>query len=124
MNVPNTDLDWEEIKNLQAGKTANLEKYLAFLEADPYFFRSGYVKSDVIRGLKRVALTYEQKGRLQSVVLRVVDKGFRREFRDYCRLARHVQTEDWLHEIETRLSSQDPNHALRAQWVLAACQQK
>ncbi len=110
--------------DLRAGRTTNLEKYLAFLEADPHFFRSGYAKSEVIRGLKRLPLTQTQQRRLQNVVLHVVDKGFRREFRDYCRLARYVQSADWLQELETRLSSRDPNQALRARWVLDACRKK
>ena len=115
---------WEGMEALHAGKTDNLEIYLAFLEADPRFFRSGYAKSEVIRGVKRLLLTTSQQRRLQDVVLRVVDKGFRREFRDYCRLARQVQSADWLREVETRLSSSDPNHVLRAQWVLDACRKR
>lgn len=112
---------WEGIADLLAGKTESVEMYIAFLEADLHFFRSGYAKSEVIRGLKRLLLTSSQKRRLQTVVLRVIDRGFRREFRDYCRLARSVQSPDWLREIETRLSSSDPNHSLRARWVLDAC---
>jgi hypothetical protein len=115
---------WEGMQDLLAGKTDNLEIYLAFLEADLHFFRSGYAKSEVIRGLKRLPLTEVQKRRLQNVVLRVVDKDFRREFRDYCRLARTIQSEDWLREVEARLASCDPNHALRAQWVLEACRRR
>jgi hypothetical protein len=112
---------WDGMPGMQAGSTENLEMYLSFLEADPRFYRSGYAKSDVIRGVKRLALTPQQQMRLQDVVLRVVDKGFRREFRDYCRLARHVQSPGFLQELEERLSSFDSNLALRAKWVLDAC---
>lgn len=112
---------WEEMGELQAGKAMDLEKYLAFLEADPFFFRSGYAKSEVIRGLKRAALTAEQMSRLRNVVLSVIDKGFRREFRDYCRLARRVQNAEWLREVEARLLAEDEGRAVRARWVLNAC---
>lgn len=115
---------WEGMKDLKAGKTHHLEIYIVFLEADPYFFRSGYAKAEVIRHLNRLTLTAAQRCRLQNVVLHVVDQGFRREFRAYCRLARHVQTKEWLHEVETCLSSSDPNLALRSQWILDACLKK
>jgi hypothetical protein len=115
---------WEGMPDLYASKTENLEAYIAFLEADLHFYRSGYAKSEAIRGVKRVPLTPAQQRRLQDVVLRVVDKGFRREFRDYCRLAKHVQSADWLIEVEARLSAHDPNQVLRAQWVLDACRRE
>ena len=115
---------WEGFATLLAGTSDNLEPYLAFLEADLYFFRSGYAKTKIIRGLKRLPLTSAQKSCLQNVVLRVVDKGFRREFRDYCRLARYIQSPDWLKEVETRLASDDPDIAVRAKWVLEACRKK
>jgi hypothetical protein len=114
----------EGLEALLAGTSDNLEPYLAFLEADLHFFRSGYAKMKAIQGLKRIALTSAQKRRLQTVVLRVVDKGFRSEFRHYCHLARAVQTPDWLQEVETRLSSSDRHLALRARWVLEACRKK
>lgn len=112
---------WNGLGDLLAGKSENLEPYIAFLEADLYFFRSGYMKEEVIKGLKRTPLTESQRSRLQAAVLAVIEKGFRREFRDYCQLARRIQTAKWLQEIEARLSSKDTGIALRAKWVLEAC---
>ena len=115
---------WEGMEDLRTGKPSNLEAYIAFLEADSYFFRSSYVKADVIRYLKRYPLTSAQQRRLQYVILNVVRKGFRREFRSYCHLARYVQSEVWLREVEAQLASNDPNHVLRAQWILSACRRR
>lgn len=115
---------FEHLEELHRGDTTHVEIYIAFLEADPHFYRSGYSKTKAIQGLKRVELTKLQRNRLQDVITRVVDKGFRREFRDYCRLARHVQTEDWLRTLETRLTSYDASRALRAQWVIEASRRK
>jgi hypothetical protein len=115
---------WEGLADLHSGKANNLEIYIAFLEADCHFHRSGYAKAEAIRGLKRVSLTSAQKLRLQEVVLRVVDKGFRREFRAYCHLARHIQSPDWLEEVRRRLLSTEPGQVLRARWVMEACLQK
>lgn len=112
---------WNGMRDLLAGESENIEPYIAFLEADLYFFGSGYMKEEVIKGLKRTPLTSSQQSRLRHVILTVVEKGFRREYRDYCRLARRIQTPEWLQEIEARLSSKDTGIALRAKWVLEAC---
>jgi hypothetical protein len=115
---------WEGMAAMLAGSTENVEIYIAFLEADPRFFRSGYVKSDVMRGVKRLQLTAQQQHRLQDVVLRAVDKGLRARFQDYCRLARYVQSPGFLELLEARTSSADPNLARRAKWVQDACLKK
>lgn len=61
---------------------------IAFLEADPYFFGSGYRKEEIIRLLKRCDLTPKQADRLRGVVLRSVERPeWRREDRHYGRLA-------------------------------------
>lgn len=115
---------WEGMSDFLAGKSEDLEAYIAFLEEDPYFFRSGYIKQEAIRGLKRTPLTESQRGRLQQAVLNVVEKGFRREFRDFCQLARRIQTEEWLAEVEAKTSSKDKGVAVRARWVLEACRKR
>jgi len=114
----------EGLVGLMAGKTENVEIYIRFLELDPYFFGSGYAKAYLIRYLKWLPFTTSQQRRLQDVVLNVVKKGCRREFRSYCHWARYVQTPAWLQEVEAQLASWDPNLALRAQWILQACRQR
>ena len=57
---------------------------MSFLEADPWFYRTGYIKSKLIRYIKRPMLTPEYIKRLQRVVLAVVDKRDDRDFRAYC----------------------------------------
>ncbi len=112
---------WETMPALLAGKSVDLEPFISYLEADPYCFRSGYIKSKTLRGLKRASMSPAQRLRLQYVVLCVDDKGFRREFRDYCRLARFIYTPGFIADLESRLNSFDPNRALRAKWVIDAC---
>jgi hypothetical protein len=99
-----------------------IEGAIKFLEADPWFYRSGYIKEEFIRFLKRASLTDEQKVRLQKVLLVKVDSETRREFRAYCRLARVIETQEFCQELETRVHSSDEGVALRAQWMLAALQ--
>ncbi len=115
---------WEGMEDLLAGNPVDLEPFIRFLEVDPFFFRSGYAKADALRGLKRAPLSADQIRRLQEVILHVVDAGFRREFRYYCRLARRIQTPDWLARVEERLASNRPGVAVRARLVLETCMQR
>jgi hypothetical protein len=82
---PNFSQDWLQLKQ---GNPDGLETAVAFLEADPWFFGSGYAKADLIRLINRIELTYPYRKRLQRVVLATIEKHDRREFRSYCRLAK------------------------------------
>lgn len=110
----------EAFAAVKRGERAGLDEMLAFLEADPRFFRSGYIKADVLRAIKRVPLEPGEAERLLRVVLDIVDTRDGREFRDYCRLARHIATSDFRREIEGRTASTDPAIARRARWISAA----
>src|SRR5579884_3201796 len=74
---------WERYRDLRAGESVDLEPFIEFLEADPWFFRTGYEKADIIRSLTRRLLTEKQASRLGQVVLNAVDSRDRREFRAY-----------------------------------------
>src|SRR5689334_20421123 len=77
------------------GDLEAIETLVRFLEADVYCFRSGYATVDVIRALVRAARSAAVDVRLRRVVVVAVDGHDRREFRAFCRLARHV-ADDFL----------------------------
>ena len=62
------------------GDSADVEPALAFLEADPFAFRSGYHKQILWNRFKRIFLSADEKQRLESVALSYLDKLVRREF--------------------------------------------
>jgi hypothetical protein len=97
----------------QAAETA-----IVFLEADPWCFRSGYTKQEILRKLRRHPLTPEQKQRLANALLRYVDVGDRRELLDACKLARHHPTQELRSQLKSRLGSQDGDVARRALLML------
>ncbi|QGM45431.1 hypothetical protein [Methylocystis heyeri] len=105
---------------LTKGDEAALETAIEFLEADPMFFRSGYVKADVLRLVKRMPLSEERAERLRAVVLGVVDQRASQEFQRYCRLARRIATPSLRQDLKKRIDGDDPATARRARWMLAA----
>jgi hypothetical protein len=113
--------DWER---LNEGNPAAVEQAIVFLEADLWFFRSGYIKEKVVRGLNRVSLSDRQKVRLRHVVLDVVDGRERREFRRYCRLALKVDVPELRTALAERLASPEPRVRHHAEWVLAVLESR
>lgn len=115
---------WAALQRLRNGDPAGLETAVTFLEADPWFHRSGYAKESLIRYLTRLPLSPEHARRLREVVLAAVDGRDRREFRSYCRLARKVDDPAMRAELQQRLKHDDPRVRRHARWVLAACDVK
>ncbi len=80
---------------MRAGDRETIEDALLFLEVDPWFFRSGYLKERVIRHLKSAPLAEIDKSRLRNAIFAVAIGRNRREWRDYCRLALALWTPAW-----------------------------
>ena len=112
---------WEAYPRLTSGDPDSIEVAIAFLEDDPWFFRTGYVKGGLIRALKKLCLTKPQAERLREVVVRTVDAGDRPRFREFCHLARKVVAPSLEEAMVIRLASLDRGVARRARWVLDAC---
>jgi hypothetical protein len=113
---------WRDFGHLKDGNSSGLVTAVKFLEADPWFFRSGYTKSELIRYIRHIELSPVIAERLRRVVLVAVDHRDRREFRQYCRLARKVDSPDLRSELSLRLQHVDPAVRRRARWALNACE--
>jgi hypothetical protein len=105
-------------RRLREGDPALVEHSIAFLELDPYVFRSGYAKAAIIRCIKRLSFNHKQTQRLQRAVLRAIDKCDRSEFRSYCRLAAAVNSPDLETQIRGRMESSDAAGRRRSHYVL------
>ena len=106
---------WEAYERLGIGDSSGLATAVEFLEADPWFFRSGYTKAELIRCIGRLELPSATADRLRRVVLAAVDGRDRREFRRYCRLARKVDSPGLREDLTRRLQRDDPAVRRRAQ---------
>jgi len=104
----------------RSGDPNGADVLIAFLEADPIFFRSGYYKADAAQYLKRVPLTEPQQARLRAAILKVVSTRDGREFRRYCRLAQHLDAPAFRIELQQLAEAPDAATRRRAGWVLAA----
>jgi hypothetical protein len=116
--LPSTDPAF--MPGLAGGHARFLETAIAFLEADPWFFRSGYEKQNIIRHLKRAQLDETQRMRLARVVLAAIDGRDRVEFRHFGRLACGVWSDMLDEEVAKRMQSRDPGIRRRATWVAEA----
>ena len=109
---------------MRGGDGTKLESAVAFLEADPWFHRSGYTKVKMVRYIKEAMLTPGYVARLQNVVLNMVERRNGQEFRAYCRLAHKVDAPALREQLTRRLAQDDPNVRRRARWVLEAMRQR
>jgi hypothetical protein len=90
-----------------------------FLELDPLFFRSGYLKETFLDQLKVAPLTEADKTRLREVLIDAVLRRGRREFRRYCRLAVVLQSAELLEKVRELAQSSEHDVRSRARLMLS-----
>ena len=97
-----TDRLWTDtfLRLLRTSDRAAIEDAVLYLEVDPWYFRSGYLKERLIRGLKAASLSEKDRLRLRHVVWNVVRGRNRRELRRYCSLALRVLTPEFEHALD------------------------
>jgi hypothetical protein len=109
---------------LQEGDKQAVSVAIAFLSADPRFFRSGYIKEKILRRLKHVSLTQRQQQTLVRLIARSVDGGGRREFHGYARLSGILDPGDIEAAMESRMVSENPEVVRRGKEVLHVLQSR
>lgn len=105
--------------NFIRGDASYVEHALAFLEADPWSFRSGYHKQIVWRRLKQVLLSEPEHQRLEAVALQYLSKRVRWEFwhmAKYVRLRGSLKF--WQDITELALAADRSPIAIKANWLL------
>jgi hypothetical protein len=107
----------------RAGDPDTLEMAVRFLEADPLFFRSGYIKADLIKHLRQAQLSNDQRVRLRQVILTRIQGQDTREFRSYCHLARVITDPDFERQVLELAASPVPLVSRHARWVLTQLRQ-
>jgi hypothetical protein len=108
----------ETLRSIREGLEPWRPVALLFLETDPWFFRSGYLKQKVLRALKAATLEPEEVERVNGILLTAVDSRDRREFKEYCRLAARVATSRLRESLAARQASSDERTRARATQML------
>ena len=102
----------EVLAAIVAGNRNEVKGALAFLEADPYFFRSRYLKEKVLHAIKRAPLDKRDEAHLQMIVLRTLEGRYKREFPFYARLIPRLRSEQFEAKLRVRCQyARCPNHA-------------
>ena len=108
------------LSRLPSKDPETIELVIEYLEADPWFFRSGYIKEHLLSYLKHAPLTSSQRLRLQYLILRKIEGKWLREFRYYARLAPVVADREFTDRVSAFLDS-ERTVSQRAHFVLQCC---
>lgn len=110
------------LEGLRRRDPAGVEYGIAYLEADPWYFRSGYLKGRIARWLRQVELSAPQQERLRQVILAALARGNRYEQVEYRKLARRLDTSAFREELRHLAASADTEAAHRATLALRFCE--
>ncbi|MGI9301689.1 MAG: hypothetical protein ACR2RB_03140 [Gammaproteobacteria bacterium] len=102
------------------GDSSEVETAVVFLEADPEFFRSGYIKEEIWKQLKRTQLSSKQLHRLQAVAIAYLRRCIRRQFWYMVRWARQHAAESFWHEVSELARPENGSVGFKAHWLLLA----
>ena len=86
---------------LSAGDAEAKESAIKFLEFDPYYYRSGYIKSKLLVHLKHIKLTASEIRRLQKVVCNAILSPLpKSEFKYYAGLLKNIGTPEFRAKLQ------------------------
>jgi hypothetical protein len=112
------------LEGIVNGDASSVNDAIAWLEDDPFARWTGYLKQKIMCRLCNAPLSLADKERVQQVLLRITTRGPRLEFRDACRLARHVDDSAFRGRLRTLASRPEPHIQYAAGRMLAACETK
>jgi hypothetical protein len=101
-----------------------IEFVICFLEADPRFFRSGYIKQVLLTRIKRSVLCDSDQRRLRGVCIDAVNRRGGREFKYYSRLAAALADDLLITQLEDAAGGAPAARVARARIMLARIRQR
>ena len=98
------------LERVRSGDAAAVEAAVQFLLADPYHFRSGYLKERLWRWLARQPLSAGAHKRLERAALSYLDRRICREFWAMCKaMPRIGSAQFWMEVARTALPEPAPS---------------
>lgn len=110
------------VARVRAGESVAIDEAIEWLRFDPFCLWSGYLKQRLMRSIASQKLSTRQAAAIRALLLEVLQRGRREEFRDACRLARAVNGEDFRERLRQLTQTQDPDTNQRAIWMLGGCE--
>jgi hypothetical protein len=101
-----------------------VEFAIGFLEVDPRFFRSGYIKQVILSRIKRSVLCESDQRRLRGVCIDAVNCRGGRAFKYYCRLAAALADDLLIRQLEEATGGAPAARTARARIMLARIHQR
>ena len=98
---------------------AQIDRDLAFdyLDADPFYFGSGYLKEMLIQRLKKTPFTRAEAELLRELILSKVARG-RGVFTNLCRLIPRLETPEFVAQLQDFTDAATPEIRRRARFAL------
>lgn len=107
---------------LRACNPEAIECAIRYLEFDPYYFRSGYIKSKLLTRLKHIDLSDNDRIRLRAVVLNAAASPLPKpEFPGYLHLIPRIKDESWKSIVKNMNVPATQRNEKRKCAVIAAC---
>jgi len=95
------DIFWTKhfTKAVRNGNRPAIENLITFLQVDPIYNNSGYLKERLLRLIKNAPRSKSDDRRLLGVIWNRACGPDRREFKHYCRLATKITTPDFKKQV-------------------------
>lgn len=113
----------QALEDAQYSNAQQIEFVVCFLEVDPLFFRSGYLKEALLTRIKRSELSAHITRRLRAVLVDAVRRRGSREFKYYCRLAARIADDGLRTQLAIFAAEGTSACASRARRMLACIAQ-
>ncbi|MDO6589330.1 hypothetical protein DS901_03235 [Loktanella sp. D2R18] len=91
----------------------------AYIQCDPYFYRSGYILEQLLPKVKQLSLSEFEKGVIQRTILKRIETKALRNFRHLCKLIHYVDDAPFRDALRARANSSDTQMRRRAKFALA-----
>lgn len=89
------------LAELSSGESEVKKMAVKFLEFDPYYYRSGYIKAKLLVRLKNIKLSDTEAERLRQVVCNaIVSRQPKSEFKYYARLLKNIGTPEFFRRLQ------------------------
>lgn len=109
------------LQRVRRGDSTAIDEAVQWLRFDPFCLWSGYLKQRLMRSIASQRLSTLQAATIRSLLLEILPRGRREEFRDACRLARAVNDGHFRDRLREMTQTEDSDTNQRAAWMLSGC---